>query len=219
MNHRSTGEAVSKVTEAHVEARRDDILNAALALFASRGVEDTTMSDIADDAGISAGAIYRYFPGKEELIRECCLRVQREAQALMGAAQDSASGPLDSLERAGLAIVRDDAGICVDPALMLEFGLRSSRDNEEWGNTYREAAEATLTAVRRAVEQAQASGEIGASFDAATIAVLLYALVPGLRVASLQVRAAEDSEAVMRLAIDLLRRTGNGGRAAAVTNG
>jgi outer membrane receptor for Fe3+-dicitrate len=102
---------------------------------------------------------------------------------------------------------------------MLEFGLRSSRDNEEWGVAYRDAAETTLTTIQGAVEQAQASGEIDASFDAQKIAVLLYALVPGLRVASLQVRAAEDAEAIMRLAIDLLRRTGNGGKAAAVTNG
>jgi AcrR family transcriptional regulator len=210
---------VSKVTEAHIEARRDDILNAALALFAARGVEETTMSDIADDAGISAGAIYRYFPGKEELIRESCLRVQREAQALMRQARKAAIGPLDSIERAGVAIVRDDAGFCVDPALMLEFGLRSSRDNEEWGVAYRDAAETTLTTIQGAVEQAQASGEIDASFDAQKIAVLLYALVPGLRVASLQVRAAEDAEAIMCLLVDLLRRTGNGGKAAAVTNG
>jgi AcrR family transcriptional regulator len=208
---------VSKVTEAHIEARRDDILNAALDLFASRGVEETTMSDIAEDAGISAGAIYRYFPGKDDLIRECYLRVYREAQERLEAARREADGPLDWLECAGVSIVRDDAGVCGDPALMLEFGLRSSRDNEEWGLQFRAAAVATLAAVRGAVEQAQASGEIDPSLDAATIAILLYSLVPGVRVASLQVEAAADGEAVMRMLVELLRRTGDGGKAAAVT--
>lgn len=208
---------MSKVTEAHIEARRDDILNAALDLFATRGVEETTMSDIADDAGISAGAIYRYFPGKADLMRECYLRVQREAQQRLQEARDDAEGPLDWLERAGVAIVRDDAGVCGDPALMLEFGLRSSRDNDEWGPEFRDAAETTLAAVQGAVEQAQASGEIDDSLDAATIAVLLYSLIPGVRVASLQVRAADDGAAVIRLIVELLRRTGHGGKAGAVT--
>lgn len=210
---------MSKVTEAHVEARRDDIMNAALRLFSDRGVEETTMSDIADDAGISAGAIYRYFPGKADLIQGCVLRVQEEAQARLAEARDQASSPLDLLERAGVAIVRDDSGFCGDPALMLEFGLRSSRDNEEWGPAFRDAAETTLAAIRLSVERAQANGEIDSSLDAATIAVLLYALVPGVRVASLQVRAAHEGEAIIHLIVELLRRTGTGGKADAVTKG
>lgn len=57
-----------KVTEAHLEARRRQILTAAARCFARRGFHRTTMQDIADQAGISAGAIYRYFEGKESLI-------------------------------------------------------------------------------------------------------------------------------------------------------
>lgn len=41
----------------------------ALGLFAAKGVDATTTKDIAAGAGISEGAIYRHFAGKEALIR------------------------------------------------------------------------------------------------------------------------------------------------------
>ena len=46
------------------------ILDAALALFASKGYEATTMRDIAAAADCSLGLTYRYFASKEDLIRE-----------------------------------------------------------------------------------------------------------------------------------------------------
>lgn len=49
---------------------RQRILRAALALFASRGYEETTMRDIAAAAGCSLGLTYRYFASKEDLILE-----------------------------------------------------------------------------------------------------------------------------------------------------
>ena len=47
---------------------RDRINRAALELFAEKGVDQTTIGDIARGAGISEGAIYRHYPSKDELI-------------------------------------------------------------------------------------------------------------------------------------------------------
>ncbi|EDM80240.1 transcriptional regulatory protein [Plesiocystis pacifica SIR-1] len=57
-----------KVSEAHLEARRRQILEAALACFAERGFHATSMRDICREAKLSAGAVYRYFASKEALI-------------------------------------------------------------------------------------------------------------------------------------------------------
>jgi AcrR family transcriptional regulator len=57
-----------KVTEEHVEARRRQILSAALRCFARRGFHRTTMQDIFCEADLSPGAVYSYFTGKDELI-------------------------------------------------------------------------------------------------------------------------------------------------------
>jgi AcrR family transcriptional regulator len=58
-----------KVTEEHVEARRRQILNAALHCFAREGFHRTTMQDIFREADLSPGAVYSYFKSKDELIR------------------------------------------------------------------------------------------------------------------------------------------------------
>ncbi len=54
--------------ETKAEATRRHLLDRALALFQERGVEATTMRDIAKAAGLSLGAAYYYFPSKEALV-------------------------------------------------------------------------------------------------------------------------------------------------------
>lgn len=49
-------------------ARRSEILAAACRCFARDGFHATSMADIIEEAGLSAGAVYRYFRGKDELI-------------------------------------------------------------------------------------------------------------------------------------------------------
>jgi len=50
--------------------KRDDILQAALELFAERQYDGTTVPMIADKAQVGAGTIYRYFESKEVLVNE-----------------------------------------------------------------------------------------------------------------------------------------------------
>jgi AcrR family transcriptional regulator len=52
------------------EERPKQILDAALAVFAERGLAAARLDDIAKRAGLSKGTIYLYFPNKEELFRE-----------------------------------------------------------------------------------------------------------------------------------------------------
>jgi AcrR family transcriptional regulator len=50
------------------EARPDEVLDAALALFTEKGFAQTRVDDIAKRAGISKGAVYLYFSSKEALV-------------------------------------------------------------------------------------------------------------------------------------------------------
>ena len=52
------------------EERPKQILDAALAVFAERGLAAARLDDIAKLAGVSKGTIYLYFANKEELFRE-----------------------------------------------------------------------------------------------------------------------------------------------------
>jgi len=47
---------------------RSRLFATAVQLFAERGYEATTLRDIATRAGVSAGLLYRYFPGKRALV-------------------------------------------------------------------------------------------------------------------------------------------------------
>jgi len=50
--------------------KRPVIIRAATSLFARRGVDGTSMRDIAEAAGVREAAIYRYFASKDEMSRE-----------------------------------------------------------------------------------------------------------------------------------------------------
>jgi AcrR family transcriptional regulator len=57
-----------KVSEQHAAARRRQIVEAASRCFARRGFHRTTMKDIFRESGLSPGAVYTYFFGKDDLI-------------------------------------------------------------------------------------------------------------------------------------------------------
>jgi AcrR family transcriptional regulator len=57
-----------RVTQAHLDARNRQILASAHRCFARQGFHGATMEEIADGAGLSVGALYRYFKNKEALI-------------------------------------------------------------------------------------------------------------------------------------------------------
>jgi len=58
-----------KVSDAHREMRRAQILDAAWRCFYRNGVQTTTMEEIIAESGLSASAMYRYFSGKEDIIQ------------------------------------------------------------------------------------------------------------------------------------------------------
>jgi AcrR family transcriptional regulator len=59
---------------------RERILETALALFADRGYEATTMRDVAREAGTSLGLAYRYFASKEEFALALYMRLAEESE-------------------------------------------------------------------------------------------------------------------------------------------
>ena len=61
-----------RVSQAHLDARRQQIVGAARARFASHGFAHTSMADIIAESGLSNGAIYRYFTSKEEIVIAVC---------------------------------------------------------------------------------------------------------------------------------------------------
>jgi AcrR family transcriptional regulator len=70
-----------KITEERREARRQQILDAARACVLERGLEAVSMEMIIARSGLSTGAVYRYFKGKDEIIEAAIATTAREIGA------------------------------------------------------------------------------------------------------------------------------------------
>jgi TetR/AcrR family transcriptional regulator, repressor of fatR-cypB operon len=66
------------------EKTRERIIQGALRLFAEKGVDATSIRDIASSAAISEPAIYRHFRSKEDLVWEIFWSGYRDLGALLG---------------------------------------------------------------------------------------------------------------------------------------
>jgi len=84
--------AKAQVTRAH-------LLSTALAVFRQRGLEATTMRELAAAAGASLGSAYYYFPSKEAIIQAYYDDVQLEHARRLAATLSEAPGSLDLKER------------------------------------------------------------------------------------------------------------------------
>ncbi len=62
--------AAPRKHERRKDARPDEIIDAALDVFATKGFSAAKLDDIAARAGISKGTLYLYFASKEELLKE-----------------------------------------------------------------------------------------------------------------------------------------------------
>ena len=69
-----------KVSAEHLANRRQQILDAAASCFARNGFHRTSMQDIVKESGLSAGLIYRYFTGKDDMIVAIVERVAHPAR-------------------------------------------------------------------------------------------------------------------------------------------
>jgi AcrR family transcriptional regulator len=206
---------MARVTQAHIDARRAEILEAATELFADKGVERTTMQEIATRAGISAGSIYHYFSDKDALL-ECALEEQqRQTMERFATAESTHISPLDALLDVGSQVLTEMCGR-QQVLLHLERMLASARDPDAFAAVHRALHEDVVALIRRLVYAAQAAGEIAPDLDPQMLALLCNAAVAGIEVSFLEIDAKVDPRAPLQMLADLLKRSApsTGSRAA-----
>ncbi|GAA2418079.1 TetR/AcrR family transcriptional regulator [Nonomuraea africana] len=59
---------MTRTRREQAEWRREQLLDAALRVFAAKGVDGASVKDISDAAGVTPGLLYRYFESKEALV-------------------------------------------------------------------------------------------------------------------------------------------------------
>lgn len=81
-------------------ARRSDIILAARDAVAEKGLAAVQIAPVAERAGIAAGTVYRYFPGKSDLVAAVLTHIQETELTAIRAAAERAPGPLSALAAA-----------------------------------------------------------------------------------------------------------------------
>ena len=165
------------------EQTRERLLAAAEAVFAERGLHVASLEDVALAAGLTKGAVYSNFAGKDELILalmedRIAARTKAAAAAFAGVA---ASEPRVGARDAGAALF---AAIRADAPwhrLFLEYWARAARDPEA-AEHLRDRRRALRHVIAGALERAAAEGGFELPLPAADLAVVLLALSNGLAV-------------------------------------
>jgi AcrR family transcriptional regulator len=179
---------VPRITALRREANRAQIVAAARRCFSRDGFHQTSMPDIAAEAGVSVGGTYRYFASKEDLILEIAGDAFRvifdpverlidhsddlTVADLTAAAVDSVSGDT-AIDRAGTAVPVDELLRCAVQAwgeLLRNEGLRQ-RANSGFEHVRERIAEA--------LRKGQHAGSVPADVDPDRGARVVMALLHG----------------------------------------
>jgi AcrR family transcriptional regulator len=96
-----------KVTQEYMDARRQQILDAARRCFLRDGFHSTSMQDLFAESGLSAGAVYRHFASKNEVITAIVEESMRDVLTMVhDVAKDRPSSSLGDLMADILDIVK-----------------------------------------------------------------------------------------------------------------
>ncbi len=184
------------------ERTRAALVAAARELFGARGYAAVPVEEVVRRAGVTRGALYHQFGGKEELFRAVFEQVEEELLGRVTAvagpgAQDD---PLAGL-RAGIAAALDAS---LDPAVA-RLTLLDAPAVLGW-ETWRALGERyALGVVRGALEAAAAQGAIAP----APVAALAHALLAAIEESALWVARADDPQVAREeagVALDALLR-------------
>jgi len=172
-----------KVTEAHLEARRQQILDAAWACFARKGYHQTTMQDICRESDLSPGAIYRYFASKHAILRAIGDRYQQVGRAVVEEARAQAVGPLDTLQLLGQTMwlaFFDDPMCETTTRVDIEIWPEVIRNRTLLENR-RKDLNFWRTLVTQILIEAQEQGQLKTEVDPGALASLFICAHEGLR--------------------------------------
>jgi len=140
-------------------SRPDEVLDAALQLFMSRGFEATRVEDIAKIAGISKATVYLYFPSKLALLEGLVHRSVSPIAALAEQALGSFNGSSKEAISTALGIACEkvtDPKVLAIPVIVMREGTRFPEVAQLY---YNEILAHILPTLISEIERGMASGE------------------------------------------------------------
>jgi len=175
-----------RITEERREARREQILDAARACLLEHGLEAVSMEMIIARSGLSTGAVYRYFKGKDEIIGAAVAASASEigaavAPILMNPTSRLPSQLVEELLAAWVGYARSGVGAAagVDRMPAALHGWSYAQTDPQ----LKAALQASLRGFREAcvpiIKQWQADGVVAGGVEPDAVAQLLLSISLG----------------------------------------
>jgi AcrR family transcriptional regulator len=126
-------------------ARREQLLDVALGVFARHGYHDTSMNDIADAAGVTKPVLYQHFDSKRELYQALLDQVGTRLLTAIVAAAAGAKEGREQTERGFQAYFR---WVAEDhDSFMLLYGGGGGRRDDEFARAVRRVTAGAAEAI------------------------------------------------------------------------
>lgn len=160
----------------HKQEQRKRILDAAMVCFGRDGFHGASMQKICAEAGMSPGALYRYFPSKESIIA-AIVEGERSERLAMFDMITKAPSVLGALAAClgELLSGRNMATARLGPEIMAE-AIR----NEDLRNTMAACEAETSVLLAEALATAVKQGEIDPALDLETICIVIQLIGDGV---------------------------------------
>ena len=180
-------------------AKREEILQIALELFARKGYDRVSVREIAREAGLSQAGLLHHFSTKEELFLEVLRRRDDRAADPDGRLHVHSVGHLISAVERNMseaALVR----------LFVSMSAESTEDGSPTSEFFVERYRWLRDQVAGDVRRHQERGELSESLDATAVASLLIAAADGLQLQWLLESDRVEMDGLMALLWETLRR-------------
>ncbi|WP_395664543.1 TetR/AcrR family transcriptional regulator [Methylocella sp.] len=198
-----------KISDEKRAARRTQILEAAWSCFQAQGLHATTMDDIIKASGLSAGAVYSYFSGKDALILAAVKTSLGDLQALLEPLlREPPPSPGVFVERVAAAVARFSARDGYDLRRVALLGWSEAQRNAQLRETMRGFYLAFRDRLADAAALWKKAGALGADASARDVAKTLLSAILGFVVQSAIMDDVEPKDLARGL-----RDLGKGGNA------
>lgn len=170
-----------KTTAAAKEARRTQILDAAVRCFARHGYYETTIEDLVTETGLSRGALYLYYPSKEAIYLAISERwgcgLEEAIRSRLTPGMSAAAMMQLWIEVTGEHVQAEE-----DACRILMEGWNLERYIPALAERARRKHERGTTGLGQLLQAGIANGEFRADIDVPTQVQLLRATIHGLMV-------------------------------------
>ena len=183
------------------DERQEQIVQAALKVFARRGMAAAKIGDIAKEAGLSHGLVYHYFASKEEIFTTIVKRALEGSALVVQYAKMQPGTPLDKLRWMTQMILDSINGEGAYLFLIMTQAFTSDAVPAEVKELLSgEAASAAMQNLIPIIQDGQRTGDI-AKDDPEKLAVLYFSMIQGLAINRVHQQdfAMPDAEMVLRI--------------------